>query len=415
MWWPLSARLAGALIRHGCRVSAICPPGHPLRFVAGIEHLYPYPGIGSLGALKSALIASQPDVVLPCDDGVVWQLHSLHAQCPDLRRLIEYSLGQPDKYPTIRSRAGVLRAASDVGIRIPATETVSSEGDLEKWDFANTAVVKADGTWGGFGVEIAHSRNDALAAYRKLSRPHGAGTACKRLLVNRDPLALWMWRNCDRPDITSQQFIPGSPANTMFVSWRGEVRSMVTVEVVSAQGATGAANVVRIIQNAEIAKAACLLARRFMLSGFHGLDFVLEEGTGRAYLIELNPRCTQLGHLRIPGQGDLAGVFSAALKRTGPPPADDCITAETIAFFPQAFFWNPQSPYLRHSYHDVPWEEPKLFRELLREHWPNRQWLARAYHMLRPPIKTSEVQFDSVPHTDSELSPADEAALANHH
>ena len=413
MWWPLSARLASALIHHGCRVSAVCPPGHPLRFVAGIEHLYPYRGLDSLEALKSAIAASRPAVIVPCDDGVVWQLHSLYAQCPELRQLIEYSLGQADSYPTIRSRARMLQTAFELGIRIPATDTLTSEDDLEKWHLENSTVLKADGTWGGSGVEIAHSHSQALAAFRKLSHPYGAGTAWKRLLVNRDPLALWLWRSGDRPNVTIQQFIPGSPANTMFASWRGEVLSMVTVEVLSAQGATGAATVVRLIQNAEIAEAARLLARRFMLSGFHGLDFILEECTGAAYLIELNPRCTQLGHLRIQDQGDLAGIFTAVLKGTGNPPTDNGITGETIAFFPQAFSWNPQSPYLHHGYHDVPWEEPKLFRELLREPWPDRQWLARAYHTLRPPNKPSEVQFDRVSHRDSEQSLTHEAALAN--
>jgi hypothetical protein len=36
------------------------------------------------------------------------------------------------------------------------------------------------------------------------------------------------------------------------------------------------------------------------------------------------------------------------------------------------------------SSHDVPWTEPRLVRELLREPWPDRRWLARAYHRMRP-------------------------------
>lgn len=218
--------------------------------------------------------------------------------------------------------------------------------------------------------------------------------AWKRFLINRDPFALWAWRRPEAPHVTVQQFIPGRPANTMFVCWQGEVLSTVTVEVVCAQGATGAANVVRLIQNEEIAEAARLVARRFMLNGFHGLDFVLEKGTGIPYLIELNPRCTQLGHLRLPFQGDLAGAFSAKLKGEDLPPEDDPIGGDTVAFFPQAFSWNPRSPYLRHGYHDVPWEEPDLLRELLREPWPDRQLLARIYHRFRPPKQPAEVQFD---------------------
>jgi ATP-grasp domain len=390
MWWPLSARLAMALIRHGCRVSAVCPPRHPLRFVRGIEGLYPYKG----PALRRAITASRPDIVVPCDDGVVWQLHSLHGIHPDVRLLIERSLGPPEMYPTIRSRGRVLQAAAELGIRVPPTETLNSEQQLGGWCAETAAVLKLDGTWGGTGVEIAHSPGEALAAFRRMAKPQGASVAWKRSLVNRDPFALWAWRNREEPRVTIQQFIPGRPANTMFACWQGEVLSIVTVEVVSAQGTTGAATVVRLIHNAEIAEAARLIARRFRLNGFHGLDFVLESGTGAAYLIELNPRSTQLGHLRLPGQGDLAGVFSAKLKGEDPPLEGDPITSDTVAFFPQAFSWNPQSPYLHRGYHDVPWEEPGLLRELLREPWPDRQWLARLYHFFRPPKRLAEVQFD---------------------
>lgn len=62
---------------------------------------------------------------------------------------------------------------------------------------------------------------------------------------------------------------------------------------------------VRLIDHSEMAQAACKLAQRLELSGFHGLDFVLEADSGAAYLIELNPRCTQLGHLSIARQGSL--------------------------------------------------------------------------------------------------------------
>src|SRR5579859_4735026 len=167
---------------------------------------------------------------------------------------------------------------------------------------------------------------------------------------------------------------------------------MVTVEVLTAQGATGAATVVRLMHNDEIEQAARLLAREFHLSGFHGLDFVM-DGAGAAYLIELNPRCTQLGHLRLPGQGDLAGAMSAKLASRETQEPQDCIEAETVAFFPQTFNWNPQSAYLRRGYHDVPWEEPALLRELLRDSWPERQLLTRIYHYFRAPKKQSEVKF----------------------
>jgi hypothetical protein len=70
-WWPLSARLAAALHRFGCTVSALCPPKHPLTHVSGIRRLYRYGGIFSLASLRRALHDCQTDIVIPCDDGVV--------------------------------------------------------------------------------------------------------------------------------------------------------------------------------------------------------------------------------------------------------------------------------------------------------------------------------------------------------
>src|ERR1700677_5405463 len=96
-WWPLSARLAIALIRHGCRLSALCPKGHPLSLVGGLERIERYRGTQSLSCLSRTLRDLRPEFVIPCDDGVVAQLHALHAQGPEMRPLIERSLGGPER------------------------------------------------------------------------------------------------------------------------------------------------------------------------------------------------------------------------------------------------------------------------------------------------------------------------------
>jgi len=370
-----------------------------MRFVSGVEAIYLYRGFDSTRSLREAILKAKPDLIVPCDDGVVWQLHELHTGFPELQPLIERSLGAKEAYPQIRSRAAFLHAASELGIRIPLTETVVSEADLAPWVVDAPALLKLDGTCGGAGVAIVRSKEEAVAAFRRLSRPMGAGIAWKRLVINHDPLALWSWRKQEAPSVTIQQYIAGRPANTMFACWESELLGIVTAEVVTAQGETGAATVVRLVRNEEIERAARLLAKRFNLSGFHGLDFVMDGATGEAYLIELNPRCTQLGHLRVAGQGDLAAAMSARLRSQSPQEPEDCIEGDTVAFFPQTFNWNPESTYLRHGYHDVPWEEPALVRELLRDSWPERQWLTRIYHHFRPTKRQEEVKFQAVPRT----------------
>jgi hypothetical protein len=377
MGWPASARLAIALIHPGCKVSAICPPGHPLRYVTGIGILYPYKRLDSVGSLKAAIRAAQPSLIVPCDDGAVWQLHELHAIAAELRPLIEHSLGAKEAYSTIRKRGAVLQAAGELGIRMPVTKIVNSVEDLEGWCVDSPAVLKVDGTWGGEGVTIVRSQSEAIKGFRSAFGATKAGVAWKRFLINRHPIALWSWQRRKSSSITIQEFIPGRPATTMFACWRGEVLASVTVEVLASQGAIGAATIVRLLQNEEIDSAARLLARKFMLSGFHGLDFILEEGTGAAYMLELNPRATQLGHLSLPLQGDLAGVIAAKLNNEPvcAPAPEDCIQGDTIAFFPQALNWNLKSAYLRDAYHDIPWEEPLLVQELMRVSWPDRQVL----------------------------------------
>jgi len=399
MWWPASARLAMAFLRHGCRVSAVCPPGHPLRFVTGIESLHTYKRLNTIASLAAAIRAVGPSLIVPCDDGAVWQLHELHATEAEFRPLIEHSLGAKEAYPTLQKRGDLLKAAVELGIRVPVTQIVNSVDDLKGWCVDAPAVLKVDGTWGGEGVTIVRSHSNAVRGFRSAFGATKAGVAWKRFLINRHPLAIWSWQRRKSSSITIQEFIQGHPATAMFACWRGEVLASVTVEVLASQGATGAATIVRLVQNEEIDSAARLIAKRFMLSGFHGLDFILEEGTGAAHLLELNPRATQLGHLSLPLQGDLAGVLIAKITNepVSPPKPDDCIQSNTIAFFPQALNWNLKNIHLPEAYHDIPWEEPALVQELMRVSWPDRQILNLIFLNIRAAKSMSSKDGVSTP------------------
>jgi len=182
----------------------------------------------------------------------------------------------------------------------------------------------------------------------------------------------------------------------MLACREGKVLAMVTVEVLCAQSETGTALIVRPIENEEIRTTAERIAQRLQLSGFHGLDFMIEDATGDAYLIELNPRCTQLGHLRLGTQDDLVGAFCLGFGgKQISENLEGAITEETIAFFPEAVFSKPKCAYLKTSYVDVPWEESRLVAELTRRDWRDRSFLARLYRAIRPPRQTAVV-FDTM-------------------
>lgn len=374
------------MIAHGCEVAALCPRGHVLGNVAGMGALYQYRSRDSVAALERALAASAPDIVIPCDDRAVWQLHELHERRPELRGLIETSLGRPAAFPVLRSRSRLMELARECEALVPETRAIETAGDIHAWFKAcpGPATVKVDGTWGGSGVQIAHSEEQAQLALQRFNAPERRGSSWKRWLINRDPLAFWEGQSAGRR-FSIQRFITGRPANCMFAAWQGRLLGMVAVEVLCTQGKTGASTIVRVIRNAQMTRDAERLAGTLGLSGFHGLDYILEDGTGNPFLIELNARCTQLGHLVLPGQGDLAGLLCAQLgaQRRAAGPAELPIDRDIIAFFPQALAWNPDSPYMQQCHHDIPWAQPALVRELLRDSWAERQWASRLYHWLR--------------------------------
>jgi hypothetical protein len=168
---------------------------------------------------------------------------------------------------------------------------------------------------------------------------------------------------------------------------------MVSVEVLASQGATGAAFLVRTSENDEMNKAARLLARRLQLSGFCGLDFLIDHRTGIPYLIEMNPRCTQLGHLPLAGGNDLAGALCAKLIGRACTTSAPSIEGQVVAFFPQVERWGPRKPQNYGIYVDFPHGQTKLVKELVRPSWPERQWIARIYHLFHPTRTVDSVEY----------------------
>lgn len=375
------------MIAHGCEVAALCPRGHVLGNVAGMGPLYLYRSRNSVATLERALATAAPDIVIPCDDRAVWQLHDLHAQRPQLRGLIETSLGRATAFPIVRSRSRLMEIAREAGVRVPESQALESPADVSAWfrAYPGTAVVKVDGTWGGSGVQIVHAEEQARLALERFSTPQRRGSSWKRWLINRDPLAFWDGWSGPNRHFSIQRFISGRPANCMIAAWQGRLLGMVSVEVLCTQGKTGASTIVRLIRSESMVRDAERLTATLGLSGFHGLDYIVEDGTGTPFLIELNARCTQLGHLILRDQGDLAGLLCAQLGASprAAVQSELPIDRDTIAFFPQALAWNPDSPFMQQSYHDIPWTQPALVRELLRDPWAERQWLARVYHWLR--------------------------------
>jgi hypothetical protein len=306
-----------------------------------------------------------------CDERATSILQQVYAHgaagCPgDVRGLLARSLGDPRYFSIASSRSRVMERAATLGIRIPPGDNLSSPAALENWLQVHgyPAYLKADGSSGGVGVRRIANLQEGVTAFRKLNAPPILARVLKRLVVDRDPMLVMPFLTREHPEISIQQAIDGREATCAIACWQGQVLSTLSMEVLQRTEDRGPASVLRHIENAEMVRAAELMVKSLGLSGLVGLDFMLEESTGAAYLLELNLRATQTAHLCMGPNHAPAYALGAKLQGLG----TQTISFERhrdVALFPQEWLRDPQSAYLTNSFHDVPTQAPELIKEAL--------------------------------------------------
>jgi glutathione synthase/RimK-type ligase-like ATP-grasp enzyme len=373
-----------ALANAGFAVEAVCPSRHSLLTLSCVEKAFTHYGFSPANSFETAILASEPDLIVPCDDVAVRHLHQLYDRAERRKlnslvcALIERSLGSPKSLAFLYQRADFLHAAKEEGIRVPPTQVIATLGDLEEW--AGTAgfpmVLKADSTSGGEGVRIVHNQEEAEQAFKSLSAPPLVARAVKRALLDQDSSLIAQSFLRRRATISAQAFIRGREGTSTVACWKGTVLASLHFEVVNKANFTGHSTVLRLIENAEMCTATEKIVQRFSLSGVIGFDFMLDAETGNPYLIEINARATQVGHLTLgPGRDLPSAIFSAVTGRSiheAPKVTDN----KVIALFPQEWKRDPSSPYLRSGHHDVPWDEPELIRACVRHQRKQWAWYA---------------------------------------
>ena len=397
-WFP-TARLVVALANAGFTVDAVCPSHHPIDKTNAIRQIYAYRGLDALTSFAEAIAASKPDVIVPGDDLAAQHLHLLYANeqrkgatGSAFCKLIERSLGTPENFPALYARTKFIELAQAEGIRVPKTEVIRDSSDLKRWisDNGFPTVLKADCSSGGDGVRVVRTMADAERALRVLQAPPLLARAAKRALLDRDPTLVWPSLLRRRSIVNAQTFVAGREATSALACWKGEVLAALHFEVINKGVSAGPATVLRLIENKEMSLAAEKMARRLNLSGLNGLDFMLESQTENAYLIEINPRSTQVGHLTLGLGRDIpAALYSAVTGQTVRPAAK--VTEDlTFALFPQEWIRDSASPFLQSAYHDVPWDHPELIRACVRARrkqyaWYSQQHRLQAFSMARLP------------------------------
>ena len=381
--WVPTARLAVALAHAGFSVKSVCPSSHQLSKTTAVGEIFPYSGVMPLSSFADAINRANADLVLPGDDLATLHLHQLYArekkrgeQGARVCALIERSLGNSESFSVVYDRAQFMHVAQDEGVRCPATEVVANERDLE--DFANRLglpiVLKVNVTSGGEGVRVVRSLDEAKREFRALNAPPVLARAAKRVIFDHDKRLVWSALLRRRPTVNAQAFVAGRESTSLVACWEGNVLASLHFEVLHKTDPAGPATVLRLIENSEMVSATEKTVRRLGLSGFHGFDFMIEATTANAYLIEINPRTTQVGHLTLGSGHDLPAALYSALTGEALRPALKVTENDTIALFPQEWLRDPSSSYLASAYHDVPWSESELVRACIQTRRKQKSW-----------------------------------------
>ena len=375
-WGP--ARLPKPLSEAGFRVATLCPVKSVVGKSRYIEQKFELPESRSSRRLEAALAdamrAFRPMLIIPTDEQVVAWLQSLvrraHTRArPNSGRglldtgmlaTLEASLGQSSRYDAMLLKSETLKLAAEVGVRTPRSATIEDPADaIEVAEGIGFPMyVKTSFSWAGAGVRHCPD-TEALSEMMSQSRPARFGWLrhMAKHIADRD------WYPMDTA-IDLQQAIEGAPAMYTVAVHKGRVLAGFAGFALQTQSATGPSTIVRIGPHAEMAEASARLAKAMGATGFISFDFMIEAKTGKAYLLECNPRPIQIGHLGPRIGIDLCAALSRAMRGEVAPQAD-AVNQTTVAMFPQEWLRSPATIAGLDAPLDVPWDDPELLRAMV--------------------------------------------------
>jgi predicted ATP-grasp superfamily ATP-dependent carboligase len=363
--WFGTARIPRSLARAGFEVFLLAPKdtlAENSRFIARTRHL---PDNATLrqwvDAFAEMVKETSPRLVLPCDDTAFRLLQTLALSPPGAMRpeshlqlagLISESLGDPRFYRTSVEKTLLPPAAEALGIRVPPYAIIDTLAAAQS--FANARdypiVLKRDHSTAGEGVAIVDSQSQLAAAFERLARP--------------DPSALG---HAETGSLLIQALIVGDVHYENTAAWNGRRIGGFAVHRLEYADVKGPAAVIRCYRSEEIGDFSSKLVRGFGMTGLFATEYIVEQASGEAYLLEVNRRMTPGFHVGSRIGVDLCVALHCAMQGTAPTTRTGMDEGEEHlnVHFPQEWMRDPRSHYLRDHPVDVPWDEPELIKAML--------------------------------------------------
>ncbi len=294
----------------------------------------------------------------------------------DLIPKLQFSFGASDFYEAANRKSALYELASRIGVRQPCPQPVSTGDELDRFAARRgyPIVLKRDFTSGGDGVAICQDREQARAALARLQRLGPEAESVVRLSENGTRAEPFN----DEAKITAHRFIRGVPALCGVAALEGRLLASFTATKLEIRWDNGPSSVVRFARNEEMEEAAARLVGALGFTGIGEVEFMIEDGTNRAYLCEFNPRPAPTSHLGGLVGADLCCALHDALAGSLRPDSPPLSTQgeRVVALFPQEWIRDPSSEWLLSAWHDVPWDDPALLQALVRDGTGRRGSLA---------------------------------------
>ena len=377
---PVASRMAMRFAGMGCRVAAVYPSkAHLLASTKAVSSHFHYGSIDPVGTLLNAMSESGAEVVAPCDGITVRHLHALYGNLPStpeggaFAQVIQRSLGDPTAYLVVDSRHEIQMSARNEELNAAESFAIGKATDPEKTALALPFpwMLKTDYSWGPRGQRMVRTLGEARRFIRKANNSPSLAMVARQMLVNDDRAALEEWLHAKRPGLSAQRPIAGLGANAVAACWKGTVLASISVEGLPGASGSWPQAIVRMVENPEMDRSVRRMSDRLGLTGFHSFDFVLEAGTGKAWLTEFNSHCTQASHLNAGAGHDLVAAFcerwlgTTAGESAAAPGLAQAVPVhpgKVLAYFPQALAANPSDPILDTGAFDIPSEDPEFVR-----------------------------------------------------
>ena len=371
--WISTARLALTLAGLGCRVELMAPPGHPALATSAIARHHTYWPMRPLAGLRRALTASKADLLLLADELSFLLVEELAkfakgSATPEASAtlaLLHRSFGHIDVLPLARSRMDLLTTANAAGVPIPPTLAVRSKHDLRQvtQNLPGPWMLKADATWGGFGVRKVDDPAKLLSAWREVQTPLGPLRSLKRGWTGKEWGHLRIWLRGSKRDVVAQQFVCGTERTGLVVCSKGKISAAVCFQVEQTCYENGPASIVRVIEDEAMLESMRRTVDALGITGFCGFDFMVDAQSGEPLLLEMNTRPTQLAHLPLGAGRDLcAALVRQVLGCEASADRPSASEGGLVALFPQEILRDPAGSRLNEAFHDVPWSAPGLMQ-----------------------------------------------------